>query len=85
METGRTVILLNLDEVYDSLYDALNQVCLIFWDIKPCTTYSARFCIYKHFRSSMFNSANTRPHSIQFLRTQGSDICELKVGRNIVN
>ena len=27
METGRTVVLLNLEEVYESLYDALNQVC----------------------------------------------------------
>ena len=26
METGRTVILLNLDNLYESLYDALNQV-----------------------------------------------------------
>ena len=28
METGRTVILLNLESLYESLYDALNQVCL---------------------------------------------------------
>ena len=27
METGRTVILLNLDNLYESLYDLLNQVC----------------------------------------------------------
>lgn len=26
METGRTVVLLNLDHLYESLYDALNQV-----------------------------------------------------------
>ena len=26
METGRTVILLNLENLYESLYDALNQV-----------------------------------------------------------
>ena len=26
METGRTVILLNLESLYESLYDALNQV-----------------------------------------------------------
>ena len=26
METGRTVILLNLDHLYESLYDTLNQV-----------------------------------------------------------
>ena len=26
METGRMVILLNLDHLYESLYDALNQV-----------------------------------------------------------
>lgn len=28
METGRTVILLNLENLYESLYDALNQVKL---------------------------------------------------------
>jgi len=27
METGQTVILLNLENLYESLYDALNQVC----------------------------------------------------------
>ena len=27
METGRTVILLNLENLYESLYDLLNQVC----------------------------------------------------------
>ena len=26
METGRTVILLNLENLYESLYDVLNQV-----------------------------------------------------------
>jgi len=26
METGRTVILLNMENLYESLYDALNQV-----------------------------------------------------------
>jgi len=30
METGQTVILLNLENLYESLYDALNQVC------RPC-------------------------------------------------
>ena len=29
METGRTVILLNLENLYESLYDALNQVSFI--------------------------------------------------------
>ena len=28
METGRTVILLNLENLYESLYDALNQVSI---------------------------------------------------------
>lgn len=28
METGKTVILLNLENLYESLYDALNQVFL---------------------------------------------------------
>ena len=27
METGQTVVLLNLENLYESLYDALNQVC----------------------------------------------------------
>ena len=29
METGRTVILLNLENLYESLYDLLNQVCTL--------------------------------------------------------
>lgn len=27
MEAGKTVILLNLEKLYESLYDVLNQVC----------------------------------------------------------
>lgn len=34
METGTTVILLNLENLYESLYDALNQV-FYFLYIKP--------------------------------------------------
>lgn len=34
METGKTVVLLNLENLYESLYDALNQVssdlCIFF-------------------------------------------------------
>lgn len=30
METGKTVVLLNLENLYESLYDALNQVCSDF-------------------------------------------------------
>ena len=30
METGRTVILLNMENLYESLYDALNQVIIFF-------------------------------------------------------
>jgi len=29
METGRTVILLNLENLYESLYDLLNQVHIL--------------------------------------------------------
>ena len=29
METGKTVVLLNLENLYESLYDALNQVLVI--------------------------------------------------------
>ena len=31
METGRTVILLNLENLYESLYDVLNQVNNMFY------------------------------------------------------
>ena len=34
METGRTVILLNLENLYESLYDLLNQVNCV-----PCIMY----------------------------------------------
>ena len=37
METGRTVILLNLESLYESLYDALNQVSRTY-----LVTYSAK-------------------------------------------
>ena len=30
METGRTVVLLNLENLYESLYDALNQYYVTF-------------------------------------------------------
>lgn len=30
METGKTVVLLNLENLYESLYDALNQVKYFF-------------------------------------------------------
>ncbi len=32
METGRTVVLLNLENLYESLYDALNQYYVYFGD-----------------------------------------------------
>ena len=31
MEAGRTVVLLNLDNLYESLYDLLNQVGAFEW------------------------------------------------------
>ena len=34
METGRTVILLNLENLYESLYDVLNQVMICLNGIK---------------------------------------------------
>lgn len=37
METGKTVILLNLQNLYESLYDALNQVNIHIW--KECFTH----------------------------------------------
>lgn len=41
METGRTVILLNLESLYESLYDALNQVKILisFRLFFPCSSY----------------------------------------------
>ena len=45
METGRTVILLNLESLYESLYDVLNQVSLPGVNVQPvyilvCSTIS---------------------------------------------
>ena len=34
METGKTVVLLNLENLYESLYDALNQVLVILIGLK---------------------------------------------------
>jgi len=41
METGQTVILLNLENLYESLYDALNQV----WTESPCSSHLFLFDI----------------------------------------
>ena len=41
MESGRTVILLNLYEEYESLYDALNQVSHICMLVTHHHTFSA--------------------------------------------
>jgi hypothetical protein len=50
METGQTVILLNLENLYESLYDALNQVshCLIVYpcyDGRLAVDASSSFCV----------------------------------------
>ena len=34
METGRTVILLNLESLYESLYDVLNQYFIVYGGIR---------------------------------------------------
>ena len=52
METGRTVILLNLESLYESLYDALNQVRILisFKLFFPCSSYD---CFELFFRSAI--------------------------------
>ncbi|KAL5488495.1 hypothetical protein EMCRGX_G017436 [Ephydatia muelleri] len=63
METGRTVILLNLENLYESLYDALNQVSIRLVLIAERTTVYEKFPIplisrlEKHFvvTSSVFS------------------------------
>ncbi len=37
METGRTVILLNLENLYESLYDVLNQVYVSLLSVQSLT------------------------------------------------
>ena len=47
METGRTVILLNLESLYESLYDALNQVCVYPLLTVMCLSFvSFVLCVY---------------------------------------
>ena len=46
METGKTVVLLNLDNLYESLYDALNQVSLLW----GAFFFSFLFLIYFFFK-----------------------------------
>lgn len=48
METGRTVILLNLESLYESLYDALNQVC-VYPLLKLCSFLIFIFMVELHF------------------------------------
>ena len=43
METGRTVILLNLENLYESLYDVLNQVSDVF-----TVGYCVLFILYNY-------------------------------------
>lgn len=53
MEAGRTVVLLNLENLYESLYDALNQVCVTllcvdsagFMLIVKISTSKSRACV----------------------------------------
>jgi len=50
METGRTVILLNMENLYESLYDALNQVrlinCLVLPKTTNCCEFGIKTCVY---------------------------------------
>lgn len=49
METGRTVILLNLENIYESLYDLLNQVLLYLMHAcsgVKCGTFNFLFLQY---------------------------------------
>ena len=57
METGRTVILLNLESLYESLYDALNQVRILisFRLFFPCSSYD---CFELFFRSAISHAVH---------------------------
>lgn len=51
METGRTVILLNLENLYESLYDALNQVSFVSSPLVNTVGY-----IYAWWMHGLFNN-----------------------------
>ena len=54
METGRTVVLLNLENLYESLYDALNQYYVYFGDQRYVDlglgTHRVKCRVHKKFR-----------------------------------
>ena len=54
METGKTVILLNLENLYESLYDALNQYYVMLGDDKfvdlGLGTHRVKCRVHPHFK-----------------------------------
>ena len=54
METGRTVILLNLENLYESLYDVLNQYYIYYGDKRYVNfglhTYRAHCRVHDDFK-----------------------------------
>ena len=57
METGRTVILLNLESLYESLYDALNQV--FYSLLKLCSLLIFIFMVELHFWNVFLQRSQT--------------------------
>ena len=54
METGRTVILLNLEDLYESLYDVLNQYYMHYGDNRyvdlGLQTHRVKCRVHKNFK-----------------------------------
>lgn len=58
METGRIVILLNLENLYESLYDLLNQVKVIIYSwyrrkAKQCCLFAHIYCHARGLQTSL--------------------------------
>ena len=58
METGKTVVLLNLENLYESLYDALNQVYFVLKKYIKITLYlvTSRFIKFDMFYTLQYYS-----------------------------
>ena len=64
METGRTVILLNLENLYESLYDVLNQVKDTLCISKPFH-YTTQQQYYTKLRENRYVDLGLQSHRIK--------------------
>ena len=65
METGRTVILLNLENLYESLYDLLNQVSITILYTKLCMSDFFNIQYYITFGNNRYVDLGLQTHRVK--------------------